>query len=516
MPQTTPPVLIAGAGPTGLTLATSLHLQGIPVRIIDKLPAPAAVSKALAVWSGSLEGFAGLGLVDDFLSAGIRLTRLHMGDSAHELADMEIAEGVDSAFPFTLILPQSHTEEILAGRLARAGVVVERGVELVDFHQIDDIVRATLRHPDGRDETLDVPFLAGCDGARSTVRHKLDIPFEGYTEPETFILSDTRMDGPLDPTCIYIWWSAKGSVALFPVVDGVWRTFAIRDEASGEEPPTLAEIQAHLDACGPRGVVAKDPTWLSAFRVNERLAAAYRRGRVFLAGDAAHIHSPAGGQGMNTGIQDALNLGWKIGAILSGRGDSEALLESYEAERRPVAREVVANAARTMHLGMTSHGQATRVVRDALLSIASRIPAVRRKIQVAMSETAIAYEAGPLYAAVHRISGGTGPAAGGRAKEVSREGWSLWSFLSATQHSLLLFGPPCAHADLRAAARRYGPALDVIDMGTEPEVLERYGFTAPGWVLVRPDQFVAARGGEGEMGVFDVYARLALDPAAVG
>ncbi|MBA4790330.1 MAG: FAD-dependent monooxygenase [Rhizobiales bacterium] len=515
MPQTPPPVLIAGAGPTGLTLATSLHLQGVPVRIIDKLPAPAAVSKALAVWSGSLEGFAGLGLVEDFLAAGIRLTRLHMGDGAHELADMEIAEGVDSAFPFTLILPQSRTEEILAGRLARAGVTVERGVELVDFHQIDDVVRATLRHADGREEILDVPFLAGCDGARSIVRHKLDIAFEGYTEPETFVLSDTRIEGPLDSTCIYIWWSAKGSVALFPVVDGVWRTFAIRDEAAGEEPPTLAEIQAHIDACGPRGLVARDATWLSAFRVNERLAAAYRRGRVLLAGDAAHIHSPAGGQGMNTGIQDALNLGWKIGAILSGRGDSEALLESYEAERRPVAREVVANAARTTHLGMTSHGQATRVVRDALLSIASRIPAVRRKIQVAMSETAIAYEAGPLHDAVHRISGGTEPAAGGRAREVSRAGWSLWSFLSATHHSLLLFGPPGTNEAVRTAAHRFGPAVEVLDMGADAEVLERYGLSGPGWVLVRPDQFIAARGGEGDVGVLDAYARLALEPSAV-
>lgn len=514
MPQTTLPVLIAGAGPTGLTLANSLHLQGVPFRIVDRLPEPATVSKALAVWSGSLEGFSALGALDDFLSAGIQLTRLRMGDSTHEIADMEIAEGVDSAYPFTLILPQSKTEEILAGRLARAGANVERGVELVDFHQIDDVVRATLRHPDGREETLDASFLAGCDGARSIVRHKLGIEFEGYTEAQTFLLSDTRMEGPLDSSCIYIWWSAKGTVALFPVVNGVWRTFAIRDEPAGDEPPTLAEIQSHLDACGPPGIVARDATWLSAFRINERLAASYRRGRVLLAGDAAHIHSPAGGQGMNTGIQDALNLGWKLGAILSGRGDSEALLGSYEEERRPVAREVVANAARTMHIGMVAHGHATRLVRDTLLSIASRVPGVRRKIQVAMSETAIAYEAGPLHEAVHRISGDASPTVGNRAREVDRDGWSLWSLFSVTHHSLLVLGPPGACPDLRAAAHRFGSAVEVIEMGMDADVLERYGFVEPGWVLVRPDQFIAARGAEGDVGVFDAYARLALEPAS--
>lgn len=512
MPTQTRPVLIAGAGPTGLTLATSLHLQGVPFRIIDKLPAAATVSKALAVWSGSLEGFSALGALDDFLTAGLRLTRLHMGDGAHEIANMEIAEGVDSAYPFTLILPQSKTEEILAGRLARAGVAIERGVELSGFEQVDDVVRTRLRHPDGREEVFDASFLAGCDGARSVVRHTLGIEFEGYTEPQTFILSDTRIDGPLDQSCIYIWWSAKGTVALFPVVDGVWRTFAIREESAGDEPPTLAEIQGHLEANGPPGLVARDPTWLSAFRVNERLAASYRRGRVLLAGDAAHIHSPAGGQGMNTGIQDALNLGWKIGAILAGRGDSEALLESYEAERRPVAREVVANAARTTHIGMVSHGQAPRLLRDTLLSFASRVPAIRRKIQVAMSETAIAYDAGPLYEAVHRISGGPAPAAGARARDVERDGWSLWSLLSATHHSLLVFGDPGACGELRAAARRFTGALEVIEMGASAEVLERYGFSGPGWVLVRPDQFIAARGGEGDIGVFDAYARLALEP----
>ncbi|MEP9379524.1 FAD-dependent monooxygenase [Aquabacter sp. CN5-332] len=513
MSKSTPSVLIVGAGPTGLTLATSLQRQGVSFRIVDKLPVAAPVSKALAVWSGSLEAFAALGVADDFIATGIRMSHIRVGDGAHELAAMPIAEGVDSAFPFTLIVPQSKTEEILAAHLAKAGLAVERGVELVDYVEIGDTVRATLKHPDGTQETVDTLFLVGCDGARSVVRHKTGIAFEGYTEPQTFILSDTRIDGPLDPTSIYIWWSSAGSIALFPVVPGVWRTFAMRDEPAGEEPPTLEEIQSHIEASGPPGIKVHDASWLSTFRVNERLAAGYRKGRVFLAGDAAHIHSPAGGQGMNTGIQDAVNLGWKIASVLAGRGDAEALLDSYEAERRPVAREVVAGAAQKLHLGMVAKGTATRLVRDTLVSIASRVPAVRRKLQVEMSETEIRYEDGPLIEAGRRVGGSGAPKVGARALQTTHDGWSLWSFLSASHHTLLLFGPPSAHGDLRTAAGRFGSALEVMDMGTDAAAAERYGIHGTGWVLVRPDQFIATRGTEGDIGVFDAYAGLALEAA---
>ncbi|TCT06858.1 FAD-dependent monooxygenase [Aquabacter spiritensis] len=513
MNQSAPSVLVVGAGPTGLTLANSLQKQGVSFRIIDKLQEPARVSKALAVWSGSLEAFSALGVADDFIAGGIRLTNIRVGDGSHELAAMSIAEGVDSAFAFTLIVPQSKTEEILAAHLAQGGHAVERGVELVDYVEIGDTVRSTLRHPDGREETIDTLFLVGCDGARSIVRHKTGIAFEGYTEPQTFILSDTRIDGPLDSTSIYIWWSSAGSVALFPVVPGIWRTFAMRDEPAGEEPPTIEEIQAHLEASGPPGIKVSDATWLSTFRVNERLAAGYRKGRVFLAGDAAHIHSPAGGQGMNTGIQDAANLGWKIGAVLAGRGDAEMLLDSYEAERRPVAREVVAGAAQKLKFGMVTRGTATRLVRDALISVASRLPAIRQKLQVELSETEIRYSEGPLVEAVRRISGSATPRAGARALDLTLDGRSLWGHFSAARHTLLLFGPPGAHDRMRMAAARFADALDVVDLGAEPAAAARYGLHGAGWVLVRPDQFIAARDDADAQGAFDAYAQLALEPA---
>ncbi|QTL02823.1 FAD-dependent monooxygenase [Aquabacter sp. L1I39] len=506
------PVLIVGAGPTGLTLANALLTLGIPFRIVDKLAAPATVSKALAVWSGSLEAFGALGLAERFIADGMRMETLRIGDNSHPLAAMPIAEGVDSPYPFTLILPQSRTEAILTERLAESGIAVERGVELLGFTEAGRVVEARLRHPDGEEEEAACSFLVGSDGARSAVRRGLDIPFEGFTEPQTFILSDTQMDGPLDPSSIYIWWSAAGSVALFPVTPGVWRTFAMREDPASDEPPTLEEIQRHLTASG-LGVVAHDPTWLSAFRVNERLVASYGRGRVFLAGDAAHIHSPAGGQGMNTGIQDAMNLGWKLAAVLSGRGVADALLGSYEAERRPVARAVVAGAAQKLRFGMVSTSTATRVVRDALVSVASRLPVVRRKLQAELSETDIVYDSGPLLEAVERLSTSGAPASGHRARDAALGDARLWSRFSGARHTLLLLGPPGAHGALRAHAARIGSALG-IEESEAPELLQRYGFSEPGWVLVRPDQFIAARGPARDDRAFLAYARLALEPAA--
>jgi len=517
------PVLVVGAGPTGLSLAITLARFGTPVRIVDRLTAPATVSKALAVWSGSLEAFAALGTLDAFLAEGVRMHALRVGDGAHELAAIPVAEGVDSAYPFTIIIPQSRTEAILAARLAELGVTVERGVALSGFVEESDGVTATLERPDGRRETLYAACVAGCDGARSTVRHALGLDFSGYTEPQTFILCDAAMDGALDGRSIYIWWSGAGSVALFPLGGDVWRMFAMREETAGtpdETPPTLAEMQRHLAACGPPGLTLRDPRWLSAFRVNERLVEHYRAGRALLAGDAAHVHSPAGGQGMNTGIQDAVNLGWKLATVLAGRGEADALLDSYEAERRQVGRAVVAAAAQKLHIGMTGRGTGQRLMRDALVSIAARLPPVRRMLQIELSETDVTYRAGPLVEIARR--GGNGrPGPGERARDATIVGSDgapapLWPLLCEPRHTLLLFGDPARHAPLAARAKSLGGVVGTValDAARDPggAAATRYGVAGDGWVLVRPDQVVAARGGADEDRAFAAYAGRVLEP----
>jgi 2-polyprenyl-6-methoxyphenol hydroxylase-like FAD-dependent oxidoreductase len=234
-------------------------------------------------------------------------------------------------------------------------------------------------------------YLVGCDGARSFVRQTLGINLEGETEPDTFLLGDVQIDGgDLDHRSIYLWWHGGGTVALFPFEDRTWRIFAKRESNAGSDQTSVAELQQQVDRHGPPGLRLRDPSWLSVFRVNERVAAHYRAGRCFLAGDAAHIHSPAGGQGMNTGIQDAVNLGWKLAYVLDGVGDADLLLASYEAERRPIAQDVVKVAAQKHHAAF-DQGYLRHVIKDVAISIFGNIPAVQRKLQVELSETEIVY-----------------------------------------------------------------------------------------------------------------------------
>ncbi|KQZ00599.1 FAD-binding monooxygenase [Pseudolabrys sp. Root1462] len=501
------PVLISGAGPTGLTLAVTLRRYGVPVRLIDQAPVPATVSKALAMWSGSLEALAGLGVIDRFVAAGVRLNALRIGDGKRQLATLKVGDGIDSPYPYPLLLPQGVTESILTARAAELGLTVERGVELVGFKQDETGVTAELRAHDGRAETVRAVYLVGADGARSFVRRSLGIEFEGYTEPQTYLLGDVRIDGDLDHQSIYVWWHGGGTVAMFPFEEATWRIFAVRKDDKNDAPCTVEELQGHIDLHGPPGLRLHSPSWLSTFRINERLALRYRDGRVFLAGDAAHIHSPAGGQGMNTGIQDAVNLGWKLAAVLRGKGDSTLLLDSYEAERRPIARAVIAGAAQKLHAAFASSGIA-RMLRDVAVSLAGNIPAAQRALQIELSETEIVYQDGPLVSFATQPRRWRRTDVGSRARDAryidaNNAEASLWRTLSGPHHTLLVFEEPDKTLSLGGITDAFAGDLTVLRLGPESdwhgEVRDRYHISPPGWVLIRPDQVVAARGGPGDL-----------------
>lgn len=519
-------VLIVGAGPTGLSLAITLRRYGIAVRIVDRAAEPSSVSKALALWSASLEALQGMGVVDRFVAEGQRLNALCVGEGDRRLATLAVGEGIDSAFPFPLLLPQSRTEALLTERLTELGVAIERSVELVGLAQDAGGVTAALRHADGRLESVTTRYLAGCDGARSAVRQALQIDFEGYTEPQTFLLADVKIDGgDLDHRSIYLWWQGGGTVAMFPFGQEVWRIFSMRgaDSPQGDEPATLEEIQRSVDRYGPRGLRLREPSWLSIFRINERLVTKYRIGRCFLAGDAAHIHSPAGGQGMNTGIQDAVNLGWKLAYALDGAGNSDLLLDSYEAERRPVARAVIAAAAQKQHLAFGA-SRLTSMVRNMAVSIFGNLPAVHRKLQVELSETEFVYRDGPLVGLADGKRRGKRTEVGTRAREAaivdpaSGKTASLWPYLSAARHSLLIFEEEGRPIALNGAVQAAGDRLQVLrlDSRCDPhgEARDRYRMRNPGWVLVRPDQVVAARGAGGDFRALDRYATQVLQASS--
>jgi 2-polyprenyl-6-methoxyphenol hydroxylase-like FAD-dependent oxidoreductase len=492
-------VLIVGGGPTGLATAITCCRFGVKPRIVERLAQPSGVSKALVVWAASLEAFEAMGVVEQFLAQGRRIERVRFGDGARELACIATGEGVDSPYPHPILLPQSATEALLAARLGALGGAIERDCELVALTQDAEGVSATLRHADGREEQVRARYLVGCDGARSTVRHALGIDFAGHTEAETFLLCDARIEGTLDPAAICIWWHGGGTIALFPVIGDVWRVFANRASAD-ETPPTLAEMQDLVTRHGPPGLTLRDPSWLAAFRINDRIAERYRVARCFLAGDAAHIHSPAGGQGMNTGLQDGVNLGWKLAYALQGAGDPEMLLSSYEPERRPIAVDVVHFATRMLHFGF-ANAPLLRMAKDVALPLVTHIPAVRRQMQTLLSETANTYREGPLVA----LGGG-----GERAADVVLEdGSHLYPRLCAPSHTLLTFG------DVAVPPALVGESLAVVKLPATGAAASRYGMARPGWVLIRPDQIVAARGSADELLMLETYAQHVLPGARV-
>jgi 2-polyprenyl-6-methoxyphenol hydroxylase-like FAD-dependent oxidoreductase len=333
-------VLIVGAGPTGLTLACDLARRGVSFRIIDKTTNYFAGSRGKGLQPRSMEVLDDLGVIDQILANG----RFHLAFRAYDgttiLGDYDMHEGrhptPDVPYASTLMIPQWRVEEILRLRLAEWGVQVELATELVALEQNDDAVIATTQKGDTQDQVR-IKYLVAADGGRSFVRKLLNVGFEGETwKDERMLVGDVRVDG-LDRDHWHSWPKHKdGWIALCPLPSTEMFQFQAQIPAQEEGEPTLATFQQIVDErTGRSDLKLYDPTWLSLYRANVRMVDRYRDGRVFLAGDAAHVHSPAGGQGMNTGIQDAYNLGWKLGAVLNDADPS--LLDTYEEERLPVA-----------------------------------------------------------------------------------------------------------------------------------------------------------------------------------
>jgi 2-polyprenyl-6-methoxyphenol hydroxylase-like FAD-dependent oxidoreductase len=396
-------VLIVGAGPVGLTMAAELTRYGVPVRIIDRAPQPTQTSKALVLWSRTLELIDRMGRTQDFLDCGARC-RGGTIRSGKKILGRASFENVDSPYNFALMIPQCDTERLLGTYLESLGVTVQRQVELIDFTEKADHVDTRLRHADGREETFQTPWLLGCDGAHSAVRHGTGMEFSGSAQGDDWMLADVRLEGegvpPMDEVATYL--QPEGPFVFFPQPHGRARLVAQLGKADLAHPradPSLEEVQAVVDERTGGGFRVLDPVWLTAFRINERKVAAYRRGRIFLAGDAAHIHSPAGGQGMNTGMQDAVNLAWKLAMVTRGNA-SPTLLDSYSPERSAIGEIVLRNATRLTDMGTLTH-PAAQTVRDLALRFLLGLHAARDRFAAAMTETDLAYAGSPLSVGKH-------------------------------------------------------------------------------------------------------------------
>ncbi len=390
------PVLIVGAGPVGMTMAAELARYEVPVRIIDKAPHRTDKSKALVLWSRTLELLDRGGGAAPFIDAGLKMLAVSFiaGDKVVGRVDME---SIESPYRYALALPQSETERLLEERLRELGVEVERQVELTDFKSRSDGVGAILKHANGKEESVSTDWLLGCDGADSAVRHGLAVPFAGETLNSDWMLADVHMHGyPRPDSEASVYWHRDGVFVMFPISQGRFRLLADLPPSGAILPPapTLEQVQAMVDRRGPSGTKVFDPIWLAGFRINGRKVASYRWGRVFLSGDAAHVHSPAGGQGMNTGMQDAFNLAWKL-AMVVRKACGERLLDSYSPERSAVGDEVLNAAGRLTTIG-TLRNPAAQTLRNLVGHIMLGFSAVQHAFADTMSETAIHYPHSPL------------------------------------------------------------------------------------------------------------------------
>ena len=431
-------VLIAGAGPTGLVLALWLTRFGVKARIVDKSEAPGTTSRALAVQARTLELYRQAGLTDEVLARGHRVGAVNLwvrGERATRVGFGAVGEGL-TPYPFLHVFPQDAHEQLLIEHLAAAGIEVERGVELAGFADDGETVRAKLRGPGGGESQIAARFIAGCDGAHSVVRHGVGAGFPGGTYRQLFYVADVDGAGPAFDGELHVDLDEADFLAVFPIGAGRGRLVgAVRDaRADAADSLTFADVSRR--AMRSLKVEVSAVNWFSTYHVHHRVTDRFRGGRAFLVGDAAHIHSPAGGQGMNTGIGDAINLAWKLAAVLAGRAP-DALLDSYEAERLGFARRLVATTDRVFTFA-TAEGPVADLLRTRLAPLlapaAVGLGPVREFLFRTVSQITLNYRGSPLsQGAAGKVQGGDRlPWAGDNFDSLAEMVWQAHVYGSAS------------------------------------------------------------------------------------
>ncbi len=521
--MTTPDVLVIGAGPTGLTLASELLRHGVSCRLIDQLDTPPTIAKASGIMPRTLEVLDDMGCVGAFLEQGLRIEHMdtQLGDGS-KVMELSFA-GIGTPFPFLLCQEQNRTETVLREHLAKLGGSIERPVKATAFVPGEDGVEVTLDHGD-RKERCVVRYLVGCDGAHSTVRHGLGFQFSGAAYPQDFVLGHGRFewDQPRDRVATFL--SDAGAAYANPLPEDTWLAVADLDgpqqKRVHEGAPTPQELMEIFRERVPFPVRISDLRWSTFFRIHHRQVERYADGRVFLAGDAAHIHSPFGGQGMNTGMQDAYNLAWKLGLVLKG-GAAPSLLASYDAERRPVGKAVL-NFTNQLQVSASWRGSVTQAVRNNVIRCLGHLEIVGHHMADQLGETLYSYKSGALAAEdcdpgfhlhvdPHHPSMRdcraffAGPHAGSRAPDAQLAGKRIFDLLRGPRFSLLLFegthGSNDEHEDLEWFGAELAAQLPIdvrtflITRQEDPEqhAHDLYGARGQCMYLVRPDGYVGYR-----------------------
>jgi 2-polyprenyl-6-methoxyphenol hydroxylase-like FAD-dependent oxidoreductase len=475
-------VLVVGAGPTGLVLALWLARAGVAVRVIDKSAEPGTTSRAVVVQARTLEFYRQLGIAEEVVAAGLEFRSVNLWAGAKKRAHVDfgrLGEGL-SPFPFALIYPQDEHERLLLSKLDALGVKVERNTELEGLEERGERVRARVAG-----SSSEAAFVAGCDGARSSVREALGIDFAGGTYEHRFYVADVEASGPLMNRELHVSLDEADIMALFPLASqGRARLIGSLPDSAGSAEKELGWEAVSKDLFARLELRVDRVHWFSTYRVHHRVARRFRSGRVFLLGDAAHVHSPVGGQGMNTGIGDAVNLAWKLAEVLRGRAGA-SLLESYEPERMGFARRLVATTDRAFQFATRSGPLAASVrvnLVPSVVAAAFRAASVRRFLFRTVSQTDIAYRESAL------SEGGTGPLrAGDRLPWLRGEsGPDNFEPLTSLAWQMHVYGS--ASADLAATCARRALPLHVF---ARSAAAGRLGFAHDAGYLVRPDGHLA-------------------------
>lgn len=516
--NTQTPVLIVGAGPTGLTVANTLAQRGIDFRIIERDAEPIKQSRALWVHARTLEYWSRLGVLDKAIAQGRVTDRIVMLVDGKPRGSLPYRGDGISPHPYGLVLEQSKTQRILLEHLSAHGGAVTWGTELTGLSQDSVGVTATLRRGDGREEQVRASYLVAADGARSPVRHMLGLSFEGDTFPQSFFLADVEMEWGHGHDDIHLSLAHAGAFAFFPMQES--RQFRLIGNVPAEMKNQTA-IEAHaIEALVNRNSRVKvrilRANWSTIFHSNRRIAGSYQVGRCFLIGDAAHIHTPAGGQGMNLGIGDAYNLGWKLGEVLGGTARPE-LIDSYAAERRPVAQAVIQRSDRLFDLQAGTNPVMQQVrpwLLPAMAALISRAAWAQRLVFDFLAQTWVTYRDSPAV----REEG-----AGGRRGRAARAGdrapfarlaagGTVYDLLTGLDHQVLVCtGAGAGHDnDVRARVQRvlehYNLTASVIALGPdEVELYQRYAIKEPTVIFLRPDGHIGFRGPGAQPEAFAAY-----------
>lgn len=495
-------VLIIGAGPTGLVLALWLSKLGIRVRIIDKTSEPGTTSRALAVQARTLELYSQLDLSDAVVQNGHKVAAANFwvkGEPVARLPLSTIGEGL-TPYAFLEMYPQDEHERLLIERLEAFGITVERNTELQSFEETGDGITARVRLPDGQQETCQACYLAGCDGARSIVRKTLDTGFPGGTYQQIFYVADVQARGPTFNGELHVDLDEADFLAVFPLAgEGRARLIGtVRDERA-DRAETLQFEDVSSRAIEHLKVQIDQVNWFSTYRVHYRVADHFRTGRAFLLGDAAHVHSPAGGQGMNTGIGDAINLAWKLAAVLSG-GASAKLLDSYETERIAFARRLVATTDRVFSF-VTAEGRIADLLRTRvapfLIPKMTSLEAAREFLFRTVSQTTLNYRGMPLSEGVagHVHGGDRLPWAhdgeGDNFESLKDPSWQVHVY-GDTSDEMIAW---CIEHHLPLQVFDWRPAF------------ETAGLARNGFYLLRPDTYVAIADYSADPKVIERYFR---------